>query len=326
MTSSNIKIIAGALITTLCLMLCTSFYHLSIHTNPEEQILYVPSSTHVRGIAKQLKQHGVISNQYIFMLAAKAFQTLQKSYLQSGEYRFEKGVNILQVIEQMQQGKKIVRKIVIPEGITIEGVKQILNSAQGLIGEIEMAQHNLCECNILPDTYFYYYGETKTQLIAKMQEHQISFLRSLGLNTTDPSTQEIITLASIVEKETAIESEKARVAGVYANRLKISMPLQADPTVVYAISSKTGKLDRALTTEDLKTPSSYNTYINTGLPPTAIACPGKSSIVAALKPLHHNELYFVADGSGGHAFAQDYKTHQRNVIAYKKALKQQRER
>jgi UPF0755 protein len=315
---STKKFIALMLIFVFCALY--TLYNVKIYNNTEKHVILFPQGTPLSSIANLLEDKGIISNRYIFIVIAKSQQWLRDAYIQSGEYEVLAGENMQQVIEKMTRGHRLTRRVVVPEGATIAEVKDVIRQAVGLSGEMDVSA--LQECNIMPDTYFYYYGESVGNIVSAMKQKQRQFLQELGLSYEGRQTQDLLTLASIVEKETALEHEKARVAGVYINRLRISMPLQADPTVVYAVSGGLGKLERPLSTGDLAIDNVYNTYKYKGLPPTPIACPGRGAITAALNPMQHNDLYFVADGHGGHTFAPDYKQHMKNVIAYRKALKE----
>ena len=174
------------------------------------------------------------------------------------------------------------------------------------------------EGSLWPETYQYRYGELRSALLTRMQRMQEKQTTALQLAAPIlpaelPNWQAVINLAALVERETAVPAERPRVAGVYLNRLRIGMPLQADPTVIYGVSDGTATMLHGLTRTDLQTPNPYNTYINKGLPPTPIANPGLASIKAVLQPEAHNYLYFVADGHGGHRFAATYAEHQANI-------------
>ncbi len=277
------------------------------------QTVIIPAGQGRQQISEILKNEGVISS-------ATAFQWLvllygQHGKLKAGEYLFPPQANIVQVIMQMARGDVIVHQLTIPEGLTVKQIVVLLNSHNDLIGNIEKLPP---EGSLWPETYQYRYGESRTAILARlqrMQQKQIAALQAVApiLPAELPDWQAVINLAALVERETAVAAERPRVAGVYLNRLRIGMPLQADPTVIYGISDGTATMLHGLTHADLQTPNSYNTYLNKGLPPTPIANPGMASIKAVLQPEAHNYLYFVADGHGGHRFSATYSEHQANI-------------
>ena len=189
----------------------------------------------------------------------------------------------------------------------------------GLTGTIDARP---LEGALLPETYHYSWGDGRPELIARMRRNMAQVLAELwpGRQSDLPlkTPGEALILASIVEKETAIATERRRVAAVFVNRLRRGMRLQSDPTVVYGVTGGTGRLARALNRQDLAKPTLYNTYRIDGLPPTPIANPGRASIEAVLNPLTTAELYFVADGSGGHAFAKTLAEHNKNVRRWRR--------
>ncbi|MFO0295050.1 MAG: endolytic transglycosylase MltG, partial [Rhodospirillales bacterium] len=211
----------------------------------------------------------------------------------------------------------------IPEGLTNRQVVQLVAKAEGLEGDIVPRP----EGTLMPDTWFYSWGDSRDRLVERQRQAMTRLLQELwrqrAPNLPLKSPQEALILASIVEKETAIPEERPRVAAVYINRLRRGMRLQADPTVVYGINDGAGPLDRPITRADLETPHAWNTYLIDGLPPTPIANPGRASIEAVLKPAQTDELYFVADGAGGHVFARTLADHNRNVERLR-ALERQR--
>jgi UPF0755 protein len=178
------------------------------------------------------------------------------------------------------------------------------------------------EGSLLPETYHYVYGDTRTALIERMAQAMRQVLAELwdarAANLPYETPHQALVLASIVEKETGVTSERARVAAVFVNRLRRGMKLDADPTVIYALTNGTGPLDRELTRADLLEDDPYNTYRYAGLPPGPIACPGRAALEAALHPAETDELYFVADGKGGHLFAKTLEEHARNVAQYRR--------
>jgi UPF0755 protein len=211
-------------------------------------------------------------------------------------------------------GRTHQRRVTIPEGLTVKQVMTLVTQIEGLEGDIPPS---LPEGSLLPDTWFYSWGDSREAMIDRQRRAMQRLLQDQWSRRAPGSPlrnlQEALVLASIVEKETGIAAERPRVAAVYLNRLKRGMRLQADPTVVYGITQGAGPLDRPISRADLENPHAWNTYVHAGLPPTPIANPGRASIEAVLRPAASDELFFVADGTGGHAFARTAAEHERNV-------------
>ena len=220
----------------------------------------------------------------------------------------------------MTKGETVVRSFTIPEGLTVAEAMEIVAKAKGLAGAMPSSLPD--EGRLLPETYHYSYYDSKAQAVRRMEKALDDALakawagRDEGLPLNSP--EEALILASIVEKETGVKAERARVAAVFLNRLRKGMRLQSDPTVIYGITQGKGPLGRDLTRADLDTLTPWNTYEITGLPPTPIANPGLASIKAVLHPEQSDDLYFVADGSGGHAFSKTLNEHNRNVAKWRK--------
>lgn len=282
---------------------------------PGERLVFVAPGTSVRAMAEQFEREGVIAQKYAFMGLVK-FQGVGPK-LQAGEYVMTPGISLRNVLAKLVQGDVFARNVTIPEGLTSYEIMNILNAAPVMNGVIALAPP---EGSVMPDTYAYIRGEDRTRILAEAQRAMDDTLNDLwekrapGLPLTTP--QEALALASIVEKETRLPAERARVAGVYINRLRKNMMLQSDPTVIYAITKGMGKIDRVLY-EHLEVDSPFNTYRNTGLPPTPICAPGRASIEAALNPESHDYVYFVADGQGGHIFAKTMAEQEANVAKYR---------
>jgi len=254
-------------------------------------------------IARELAQDGVIAHPWLFVAGAAA--TADIFSLRAGEYEISAASTPACVAELLVSGKTVQHRFTIPEGLTSAEIVAVVNGLPGLEG---MLSRKPGEGTLLPETYFYSLGDKRETLIERMRNAQAKLVddlwasRAHGLPLSDP--EDAITLASIVEKETGREDERAHVAGVFVNRLRLGMRLQADPTVIYAITKGEKPLDRPLGHDDLGVESPYNTYEVKGLPPTPIANPGAASIRAAMRPLQTDDLYFVADGTGKHVFAK----------------------
>jgi UPF0755 protein len=278
----------------------------------ENRTVVIPHGATVQAIAVTLQDNGVPVNRYIFRLAARLFAD---DGLKAGEYQITPEQSLADVVEMMREGRSVVRLLTIPEGLTSHEIVTLLRDDPALSGEIKDIPP---EGSLLPETYRYSLNDARSNVIERMRKSMKEQLNGLwekresGLPLQSP--EEALVMASIIEKETGKKpEERARVAGVFANRLKQGMRLQSDPTVIYALTKGQKPFGRDLRREDLSFASPYNTYMYTGLPPGPISNPGRASLEAALHPEKNDFLYFVADGTGGHAFARDLATHNKNV-------------
>jgi UPF0755 protein len=275
-------------------------------------------------IADQLEKAGVIESTLWFNLVVMADGARGK--LKRGEYLFKEHASLREVEDTLVFGKPVQHKMTIPEGLTSQQVVQKLRADESLVGEIREVPR---EGSILPDTYFFQRGETRETLLSRMERAQNKVVdeiwQSRATNLPIKSPGELITLASIVEKETGKADERPRVAGVFVNRLGKRMKLQSDPTIVYGLVGGKGTLDHPISKSELEQATPYNTYVIEGLPPGPIANPGKAALEAAANPSHTKELYFVADGTGGHAFAETLDQHLKNVDHWRQIEKDAKE-
>lgn len=262
-------------------------------------------------IAEELADNGLVNNAQYFLWYAK-FHKIYPN-IKAGEYMIDHDVNFADVAQVLQSGKFYWRKVTIPEGLTAVQIKEILLNNEFLTGDIP----DFGEGEILPETYTFMKGETRENIIKQAKNALNDTLSEIWANRAEnlplKSPQELLILASIVEKETGLPDERADVASVFVNRLKIGMRLQTDPTVIYAITKGKTELGRPLYKKDLSFDSPYNTYLYTGLPPSPICSAGKEAIYAAAHPTNTNYLYFVASGNGGHNFAKSLSEHNKNV-------------
>ncbi len=283
--------------------------------------LVVPRGAGLAAIADTLSEAGVIGDPLTFRLGVTFYDAARD--LQAGEYRFPAAASMHDVMDILRGGETVVRRLTVPEGLTSREIVQLVADAEGLTGEPGPVPP---EGSLLPETYHYAWDDERTLLIGRMRTAQQDLLNELwearAPDLPFSSPEEAVILASIVEEETALESERALVASVFVNRLKRGMRLQSDPTVAYGLTQGQAPLGRALTRQDLNTPNPYNTYLNDGLPPGPIANAGRAALEAVLDPATTGYLYFVADGSGGHAFAETLDEHNRNVAKWRKLQRQ----
>ena len=282
-----------------------------------DTVILIPQGSGVDAIARQLHEAGAIEDPLVFRLGVRLLRAGRE--LRAGEYLFPVALSNRDVIELLRSGQTVVRRLTLAEGLTSQEIVALLEQAEALEGAVDSVPP---EGSLLPETYHYARGDDRGELVARMGRARDELLSELwprrAPNLPVATPEEAVVLASIVEKETGIAGERPQVASVFVNRLRKGMRLQSDPTVVYGLTGGTGPLGRALTRKDLQAPSPYNTYLNPGLPPGPIANPGRAALEAVLNPAQTPFLYFVADGSGGHAFAKTLAEHNRNVAKWRK--------
>jgi UPF0755 protein len=277
-------------------------------------VVVIPRGSNAQ-VAEALKAAGVIESGFAFRIAAAL--TVMQGRLHAGELSFPERSSLRDVFAVLRTAKPVQHKLTIPEGLTAQQIVRLLDKADALTGEIKPPP----EGAMLPQTYAYDYGATRASLVeratAAMQRALAQAWASRADHLPISTPAELETVASLVERETARPEERPHIAAVLYNRLRHGMRLQSDPTVIYAISGGRGSLDRPLSRADLDVASPYNTYRNNGLPPGPIASPGVASLEAAAQPEATDDLYFVADGTGGHAFSQTLEEHLRNVAHWR---------
>ncbi len=267
-------------------------------------------------IANRLQDAGALRSASLFALGVRVRR--ETPLLKAGEYAMPSRVSMDDLAAILIAGRSIEHKLTAAEGLTSQMIADIVNNDHELSGTKQPTPE---EGTLLPETYLFTRGATRSAIIDKMREAQQAFLarswqsRTSGLPFDSPL--KAVTLASVVEKETAIPEERRHVAAVFINRLRLGMKLESDPTVIYGIS-RGYPLGRGIRASELQAPSPYNTYAAAGLPPTPICNPGKDSIAAVLNPEQSADLYFVADGTGGHAFAATKSDHDRNVARWRR--------
>ena len=275
-------------------------------------IFMVEKGASMRGVSEKLEAEGVIDSALLFRLGAR--YTGQDRGLRFGEYEVPARISMEALLDLLTSGETIQHRITVAEGLTSWQIVEILRQADVLTGEIGEIPP---EGTLAPNTYFVTRGDSRGEILARMQADQKAILDAAwaGRDENLPlkSPEEVLTLASIVEKETGVPEERGRVASVFINRLKRGMRLQSDPTIIYGITEGKEMLGRGIRQSELENETPYNTYVIEGLPPTPIANPGKDAIMAVVNPDETPYLYFVADGTGGHAFAESLAEHNRNV-------------
>ncbi|MEP1443485.1 MAG: endolytic transglycosylase MltG [Hyphomicrobiales bacterium] len=278
----------------------------------------VPKGSGLSGIASSLARANVITSPLLFQASVRVQR--RESELKHGEYLFEQGASMMSVVEKLIEGKALVYKVTLPEGWTSQQIVAALRKDEVLVGEITEVPE---EGSLLPNTYSFGRGTTRQQVIDRMKRSQDTALQRIwesrvaDLPIKTPS--ELVTLASIVEKETGQADERSRVASVFINRLNRGMKLQSDPTIIYGLFGGAGKpKDRPIYKSDIAKPTPYNTYTIDALPPGPITNPGLAAMEAVANPSRTDDIFFVADGTGGHAFAKTLEDHNNNVKRWRR--------
>jgi UPF0755 protein len=283
-------------------------------------VVVIPRGEGVSAIAERLERDGVIADRRLFMTSILYFMYLKgQGSLKAGEYEFRKYATMRDVLDTVVEGRSIEHKVTLAEGLTSFQIVEKLVAHPELHGQITEIP---AEGTLLPDTYKFGRNDTRQDIIERMQAAQSKFLAKVW-PTRDPdivvtTPEEALILASIVEKETGRADERPLIASVFQNRLRKNMRLQSDPTIIYGLVGGKGALDHPIQQEELDRETQYNTYKINGLPPTPIANPGRAAIEAVLRPAKTKDLYFVADGTGGHIFAPSLDQHNRNVAQWRK--------
>ncbi|WP_196258905.1 endolytic transglycosylase MltG [Pelagibacterium limicola] len=290
----------------------------------EDRTFVVEPGNALATVAQRLEEQQLISNAMVFRLGASALK--RDADIKAGEFNIAAGSSMSDILRELTEGRAIQLQVVIPEGFTSWQVVERVNADQNLSGNISVLPP---EGSLLPGAYAYQRGESREGVIARMAEAMDTALASVWAERSDnlpiETPEQLLILASIVEKETGLASERPQVAGVFVNRLRIGMRLQSDPTIIYGITQGQSTLGRGLRRSEIDQVTPYNTYQIDGLPPGPIANPGIQSLRAVANPDDHDYLYFVAAGavpSDGHVFARTYTEHQRNVAAYREIERQ----
>ena len=279
---------------------------------PADKVVNIPRGLGIRDIAALLEHEGVIDQPYVFMAGVTVLKA--RGGLKHGEYKFAAHASLADVVDTIIEGKVVQHALTLPEGLTSEQIVARLLENDALTGQIKEIP---AEGSLLPETYKFTRGTTRAQIIERMKRAEKEELKEVWEHRSPDlplkTPEELVTLASIVEKETGRADERSRVAAVFINRLKNKMRLQSDPTIIYGLTGGKGALGRPIMKSEIEQATPYNTYIISGLPPGPIANPGKASLEATANPARTKDLYFVADGSGRHLFSETYEQHQKNV-------------
>jgi UPF0755 protein len=279
---------------------------------PEDKIVNITRGLNLKEIADVLVREGVIDQPWVFMGGVMVLKS--RGDLKSGEYQFTKNASLADVVEIMIENKVVQHAFTVAEGLTSEQIVARLLDNPSLSGQIRDIPR---EGTLLPETYRFTLGMPRDTIVQRMQQAHKRVLQDVWEHRASDlpykTPEQLVTMASIVEKETGKAEERTRVAAVFLNRLKTKMRLQSDPTIIYGLTGGKGALGRPILRSEIDQATPYNTYVIDGLPPGPIANPGRASLEAAANPARTKELYFVADGTGGHAFADSYAEHQKNV-------------
>lgn len=327
----NPWIVVGNAIITIILVLMIGagaayYYGTKVIESPgplqQDKVVIIPRHAGMADIATTLRNEGVIdTNRWTFIGAVLALKARRE--LKPGEYDFRKAASLRDVISTMVEGKVVQHAFTIPEGLTSEQVVERLSDDNIFSGSVHETPG---EGTLLPETYKFPRGTTREQAILRMQQAQKRLVaevwkrRSPDLPLQTPA--QLVTLASMIEKETSRPDERSRVAAVFVNRLRQKIRLQSDPTIIYGLVGGKGTLGRPIKHSEVQEPSPYNTYVINGLPPGPICNPGRASLEAAANPARTRDLYFVADGTGGHVFSETYQQQEKNVAKLRAIEKQ----
>jgi UPF0755 protein len=289
----------------------------------EDKVVNIPPRAGMTDIGDILQRAGVISaDRWTFIGSVLALNA--RSGLKSGEYLFQKNASLRDVINTIVEGKVVQHSFTIPEGLTSEQIVARLQDSDIFAGSLKEQPR---EGTLLPDTYNFPRGTPRDQVIQRMQQAQKRVLNDIWARRNPDilvrTPEQLVTLASIVEKETGKADERSRVAAVFSNRLRQRIKLQSDPTIIYGLVGGKGTLGRPIKRSEIQQPTPYNTYVIDGLPPGPIANPGRASLEATANPARTRDLFFVADGTGGHTFTETYDQHQKGVAKLRSLERQQ---
>ncbi len=319
MTRRSLHLIIGSVTSLLiiCSIAAGTFYYLLTRAGPDTapQTVIITRGAGPGQIATVLEDQGLIVDKRVFKLASRLLRVDRG--LRAGEFAIPPKASIREILNELRHGAPVLRRVTVAEGLSSADIVTLLAATDGLAGTVTSIPD---EGSLLPETYYFSYGDSREGLLQRMRQSQKDILARLWDDRADDlplmDIKEAIILASIVEKETGLAEERPLVASVFINRLKNGMRLQSDPTIIYGIGGGV-PLGRPIRKSELAQETPFNTYKIDGLPPTPIANPGIDAIKAVLNPPQTDYFYFVADGSGGHAFARTLAEHNRNVARWR---------
>ncbi len=300
------------------------YYNAPNSYHKQDKRFIIESGLTLREVVNKLHNEKIIRHPSAFLYLGQIIKGIDPK-VRYGEYFFEKNISYYKILHKMVRGNIFFRKITIAEGLSSHSAFEIISKANGLVGEMPKISE-IEDGAILPETYFYSYNDSKKFLIKRMKNQMTKAIDELWLKRDKSipikTKREALILASIVEKETGVFSERGYVASVFINRLRKGMKLQSDPTIIYSYAFGDKNLERPIRLSDIRNKSPYNTYNIYGLPPKPICNPGIESIKAVLNPIKSNYLYFVASGYGDHIFSTNLRDHNRNVMRYRKIIRE----
>ena len=300
------------------------YYNAPNSYHKQDKRFIIESGLTLREVVNKLHNEKIIRHPSAFLYLGQIIKGIDPK-VRYGEYFFEKNISYYKILHKMVRGNIFFRKITIAEGLSSHSAFEIISKANGLVGEMPKI-NEIEDGTILPETYFYSYNDSKKFLIKRMKDQMTKAIDELWLKRDKSipikTKREALILASIVEKETGVFSERGYVASVFINRLRKGMKLQSDPTIIYSYAFGDKNLERPIRLSDIRNKSPYNTYNIYGLPPKPICNPGIQSIRAVLNPIKSNYLYFVASGYGDHIFSTNLRYHNRNVMRYRKIIRE----
>nr|WP_246463030.1 endolytic transglycosylase MltG [Nitrospirillum iridis] len=298
-------------------------YHRYVDAGPlaQDTTLVVGRDGGLQRVAQTLADAGVIRGALDFVAAVRLTESEQ--VIKAGEYAFPAHISLKDTVALLRSGKTVVHRLTVPEGLTSAQIMALINADPALSGAPLPTQgpERPADGSLLPATYNFALGDDRALMVERMRAEMRRTVARIWAGRAEgvalKSPEDMVTLASLVEKETGVPAERPHIAAVFYNRLRLGMRLQSDPTVIYILTDGAGPLGRPLTHADLAVDSPYNTYKVTGLPAGPIANPGREALRAVANPMASDDLYFVADGSGGHAFAATLDAHNRNVANWR---------
>src|SRR5262249_8918644 len=327
-----VVIVGNAVITVVLLVALVTGLGLVVGKNRFEapgpldadRVVNIPAKLGIKDIAELLQREGVIDQPWVFMGGVLALKA--RDQLKFGEYLFHRQASLRDVVDTLIEGKVIQHHVTIPEGLTSEQIVARLLEQDVLSGPVKEIPK---EGTLLPETYRFTRGTTREQVIQRMEQAQRRALQDAWERRSHDlplqTAEQLVVLASIIEKETGRADERSRVSAVFVNRLKQKMRLQSDPTIIYGLVGGKGTLGRPIMRSEIDQPTPYNTYVIGGLPPGPIANPGRAALDAAANPSRTREIYFVADGTGAHAFAENLEQPQRTAARRRVRGQQQKD-